>query len=392
MVDYVSQGLPTVWVHAVSVGEVNAAKPIIKQLLQEYPEHQIIITTVTPTGAEVVKQDFAENLRHYYLPYDLPFFISAFLHRCRPDIVIILETEIWPNLCHLSHKRSIPVLLVNARLSEKSANRYRLVSALTLETLKNITLIAAQTESDRKRFIELGANEADVKVMGNLKFDVQISDSALATAELAKQYFSGRTSIWIAASTHAGEEEIILEAHRLVMEQFPDSLLILAPRHPDRAQQLRALCDDKNLYVIRKTDELDFNESLNVFILDTLGELYAYYAAANLAFVGGSLVDRGGQNMLEPASLGLPVIVGPYTYNFTAISNMLHNCNAAVTVNSANELASTVCSAFADKTKTEASGKQAKITITNNRGSVDNLMALLRPFLEHIATNQKKVI
>ncbi len=392
LVDFPDTGKPVIWLHAVSVGEMNAASPLLVKLMEKYPAHAIVVTTVTPGGAQTLRLHFGDDIRHFYLPYDLPIFINRFLNTLKPQIAIIMETEIWPNLYYLCSQRDIPVLLINARLSEKSASKYRRVSALMRRTLENITIIAAQTQSDAERFLSFGVKDTSVSVTGNLKFDVTIPQSVSEQSESLKRYFSINRPLWIAASTQEGEDSIILDAHQRILDTYPDAVLILAPRHPERCSKVESLCAERGLSVRLRTDELPFMQEQQVYLLNTLGELQTHYAAAQVAFVGGSLVKRGGQNMLEPASLGIPVISGPYTYNFAEISNMLVEIGGLQKIHSASELAQLVCDYFADANLRHDAGEKARHFIESNKGNVVTTTALIDTFLNTGATYLKNEI
>ena len=381
------EGKPVLWIHAVSVGEVNAAKPIITKLQEQYSRYQILVTTVTPTGAYTLEQYFGEEIKHLYLPYDLPFSVNQFLQQIKPSVLITMETEIWPNLYQSCHNNKIPILIVNARLSEKSSKGYRLVSTLMKQTLEKVNVIAAQTDSDAERFISFGAVKDKVVVAGNLKFDVSIPHSVTEQAESLKRYFSVNRPVWIAASTQEGEEEIILQAHKEVLQKYPEAILILAPRHPDRVNKVASLCDAVNLKFIKRTDQRSFSSEHSVFILNTLGELQLHYAASQIAFVGGSLVNTGGQNMMEPASLGLPVISGPYTYNFTEVTRLLKENDALSVVSNADELASEVCLMLSDANHRHNMGEKGRKVIEESKGNIKRLMEVIEPYLTENETN-----
>ena len=378
--------------HAVSVGEVNAATPIVHRLLEHYSNHLILITTVTPTGEQTVKYHFRDEVEHRYLPYDLPIAVNQFIKKIKPVLLIAMETEIWPNLYYLCNKNNLPILLVNARLSKKSAKRYRLVSKLMKETLSKVNLIAAQTSSDAERFISFGAIRDKVSVIGNLKFDITIPQSITEQAESIKRYFSVNRPIWMAASTQEGEDEQILEAHNQILKTYPSSILILAPRHPERVPNVASLCAAKGFNVIKRTEQMPFSEDIQVYLLDTLGELQAHYAASELAFVGGSLVNTGGQNMLEPASLGIPVLSGPNTYNFSEISEMLSKAGVLKLVYSSKDLATAVCHLFEDANLRHNIGEKGRNVIESNRGNINHLMEMIEPYLSKDATYERKNI
>ena len=387
-----AQGAPVIWLHAVSVGETNAASPLLAKLLQEYPGYRILVTTVTPTGAQTLNMHFGEEIDHLYFPFDLPFIVRRFLNAVQPSLLVLMETEIWPNLCFECKRRQIPVMLINARLSEKSARRYRQVASLTNDTLNNISLIAAQTKNDGERFVLLGMPQDKIVITGNLKFDVAIPQSVSEQSEVIKRYFSTNRLVWIAASTQEGEEEAVLDAHLSILERRPDVILILAPRHPERANKIAALCVERRLKFLRKTDRLPFAAGHQVFLLDTLGELQAHYAAADVAFVGGSLVNRGGQNMMEPASLGIPVLAGPFTYNFTEITQMLMDAGGLQVVHDTRELSELVCKFLDDANLRHDAGEKARLVIKANQGNLPKIMDLFAGFLSSSATYTKNSI
>ncbi len=369
-----------IWIHAVSVGEVQASRPLVNALLEEYSDYKILITTMTPTGTDSVKQYFGDDVRHLYLPYDLPVSIKHFISVIKPSILIVMETELWPNLFHYCHKKNIPVIVVNARMSEKSAKGYRRFSSLTRPMLENISLIVAQGKKDAERLITLGADSDKVHVTGNLKFDIHLPHSVTEQAQALRRYLSVNRPVWIAASTHEGEEKIILDAFDKVLQQQALCLLVIVPRHPGRAAGVRELCTRRNLKVLCKSDNKECDENVEVFILDTLGELPMYYAAADVAFVGGSLTEIGGHNMLEPASLGLPVIMGPHVFNFQEISQLLLDEGAAWKVTNSDELSSRVSSLLGDANLRHSIGELGRNIIMKNRGNVEKIMELIRDF------------
>lgn len=372
---------PVIWVHAVSVGEVNSARPIINKLLTEHKEYQVIVTTVTPTGRQIVNQHYEDKIKHFYLPYDTPFAVNLFIKRISPSLLIIMETEIWPNLYNCCDKFNVPILLVNARLSEKSAKKYHLVSGLISKTLRKSSMIAAQSSNDANRFISLGIKKDKVFVVGNLKFDVSIANSVHKKVDALKLYFPLHRPIWIAASTQEGEDELILGAHIEVMKKYPDSILIIVPRHPERAKQIESLCCQMKINYIKKTNKKKITEDCHVYILDSLGELQEYYMISKIAFVGGSLVKRGGQNTLEPTAAGIPVLSGPHTYNFNEISEMLFKAKVLQYVHSLDELSKTVCNLFHNDDLRFSIKKRAHQVLELNKGNIECLMKLLRPYI-----------
>ena len=370
-----------IWLHAVSVGEVNAGRALVEYLLKNHGNFQVLITTVTPTGAATVKRHFPDQVLHFYFPYDLPLVIRRFLARVEPVIFISMETEIWPNLFHECRARGVPVLIINARLSEKSRNGYQKVAALARETFSLINTIAAQTRADAERFIELGAARERVHITGNLKFDITIPPDIEQQARSLRRYFPPDRPIWIAASTQAGEEAIILKAQLDILRQYQHAILILAPRHPARAAQIAGLCGQYQLDCIKHSSRAAFGAVHKVYLLDTLGELLPHYAAAQVAFVGGSLVDGGGQNMLEPAGLGLPVLCGPHTYNFSGVMALLRREAAIRIVNNSRELATEVNRLFSDADTRQLLGARARKAVADNGGSIKRVIDLIDPYL-----------
>ena len=375
-----------IWIHAVSVGEVNAARPIVDFLLDYYGQSeqsqiQIIITTVTPTGAKTVEHQFGNHVLHFYLPYDIPYCVKKFIKAIDPCLLITMETEIWPNLYKICNQHSVPILLVNARLSKQSMKGYKLFSGLIASTIKLVDKIAAQTQMDADRFIMLGAENKDVSVVGNLKFDIDIPQSIKEEAEPLRHYFSINRSIWMAASTHEGEEEIILKAHKKVLSIYSNAILILAPRHPDRADKIFTMCKKMGFFTATRTKHESFSDQHNVFLLDTLGELQLYYAASEIAFVGGSLVDVGGQNMLEPAVLNLPLIVGPYTSNFLEVRKLFIESEALCEVSNSLELSKKVIELIGDANLRYNLGERARAVVLANRGSSERTIDIISPYL-----------
>lgn len=374
-----------IWLHAVSVGEVQASRPLVKCLLEEYSDYKILITTMTPTGADSVAQYFGETVEHRYLPYDLPVAVKHFISVIEPSILIVMETELWPNLFHYCHEKNIPVVVVNARMSEKSARGYRRLSSLTRSTLEKVSLIVAQGQRDAERLIQLGAVSDKVNVTGNLKFDIHLPHSVTEQAQALRRYLSVNRPVWIAASTHKGEEKIILDAFDKVLEKQSQCLLVIVPRHPERSESVRELCTRRNFKVLSKSDNKECDENVNVFILDTLGELPIYYAAADVAFVGGSFTEIGGHNMLEPASLGVPVIMGPHVFNFQEISKLLLDEGAAWKVANVDELTIKVSGLLGDANLRHSTGERGKNIVLKNRGNVEKIMELIRDsFRTHV--------
>lgn len=374
-----------IWLHAVSVGEVRAARPLVDTLMQKYPDCTMFITTTTPTGADSVQQYFGGRVRHFYFPYDLPISVRRFIVKLNPSVVIIMETELWPNLFYFCHVNNIPVILINARMSEKSARGYSLISSLTHSMLDQVSLIITQGKKDAERFIALGADKGKVGVTKNLKFHIYSSDEINGQIEILKKYFPDDRPVWIAASTHEGEETIILDAFKKVLEEAPQCLLILAPRHPERSASIKKICHKQNFNVLCRSDKKRCNAHSQVFILDTLGELLACYAIADIAFIGGSFAKVGGHNMLEPASFGVPVMTGPHIFNFHEISRLLLEAGAAFQVFDENELSAGVNRLLGNAKLRYIMGQKGKHVLSSNIGSIQEVMGLAQDlFDEHL--------
>ncbi|MCB1737166.1 MAG: lipid IV(A) 3-deoxy-D-manno-octulosonic acid transferase [Gammaproteobacteria bacterium] len=372
---FTSPALPgrPIWVHAVSVGESVAAAPLIEGLLQQYPGVPVVVTTTTPTGSERVQALFGGRVFHVYAPYDLPFAINGFLGRTHPRLLLLMETEIWPNIIAACRARRVPVVLANARMSERSAKGYRRLGELTAQTLRQIDLIAAQTEVDRQRFIGLGADRHEVAVTGSIKFDTRIPASLREQGEVLRRQWGTGRPVWIAASTHEGEDEQVLDAFERVRTQIPDCLLVIVPRHPERFARVASLCRRRNLVTVLRSEGDPVEADCAVYLGDTMGELILLYAAADLAFVGGSLVPTGGHNVLEPAALGLPVLVGPHTFNFAEIVSMLLVHEAAREIADSNTLAEQVIELLSDANLRHVLGENGREIIEHNRGALERL-------------------
>ena len=367
----------TLWVHAVSVGEVQAAVPLVRALLAGGRDLRIVVTTTTPTGHERVQQALGNSVVHRYAPYDLPGAVRRFLERVRPQLVIIMETELWPNILHQCSRRRIPVLLANARLSEQSAASYRRVATTAGKMLASISCIAAQTRQDAARLISLGARADRVQVTGNTKFDVRLPASLSEEAQVLRRCFGVDRGVWIAASTHDGEEQQVLQAFEQVCKALPDSLLVLVPRHPTRAVSVAALVRKFGHVTAMRSESPVSCADASVFIGDTMGELPLFYAASDVAFVGGSLVREGGHNMLEPAALGIPVVFGPYVHDVAEISDRLLEVGAGRRVNDKDELATAVVEYMHDANLRHVAGQRGREFVKENRGALDLVMELV---------------
>lgn len=310
------------WVHAVSVGEVNAVAPLVNALLRDHPQHRVLITTITPTGSERVAALWGDRVAHVYLPYDLTGAVARFLRHFRPRVALIVETELWPNLLFACRDHGVPAYLVNARLSERSLRGYRALRPLVGRALRTMRAVAAQSDADASRFLRLGARAEQVVVHGNLKFDTRVDPGIAVFAEEFRKRIVGRP-VWIAASTHPDEESAMLAVDRHLRMRWPQLLMLWAPRHPERFRPVTQLAIDTGLQVAtRKLTQLP-DAADDVFVIDTLGELMGFYACADVAFVGGSLQPVGGHNLLEPAAVGTAIVTGPHLHNFSDIAEQL---------------------------------------------------------------------
>jgi 3-deoxy-D-manno-octulosonic-acid transferase len=378
-------GLPAmrqggIWVHAVSVGESIAAAPMIRALLERYPDAPVTVTCMTPTGSERIRAMFAQEprIQHCYLPYDLPWAAGRFLDHVQPRLGIIMETELWPNHIDQCARRGIPVMLANARLSERSARGYGRFARLTRPMLAQMSGFAVQTEVEARRFIDLGARPECVTVTGSIKFDLNIDPQLLeSAARLREQWQTTGRPVWIAASTHAGEDESVLAAHRQVLASHPDALLILVPRHPERFGSVHDLCQQQGFATVRRSTGQDVTLATSVLLGDTMGELLFLYALADVAFVGGSLVPNGGHNLLEPAALAKPVLSGPHLFNFLEIAAMLRSAGALEEVNDTKALAAAVLRLF-DQPEIARSRASAGLSVMKaNQGALQRLLDLI---------------
>nr|WP_207280543.1 lipid IV(A) 3-deoxy-D-manno-octulosonic acid transferase [Thiocystis violacea] len=371
-----------IWLHAVSVGEAQAAEPLIRRWLKRDPARRILVTTTTPTGAARVRELFGASVEHRYTPFDLPGLLERFLDQIRPALVVVMETEIWPNTLAACERRAIPVVLANARLSERSARGYARLPGLTRETLRRFALIAAQADADARRFVDLGADPGRVRVTGSIKFDLRQPASQLEKAEAIRRIWGPQRPVWVAASTHEGEEVRLLKAHRRLLERMPEALLVLVPRHPERFDRVASLVVREGFSLTRRTGETDGDSGASVFLGDTMGELPAFLAAGDAAFIGGSLVPTGGHNPLEAAAAGVPVAVGPYTFNFAAMTAMLLDEGAAARVADAEQLAERMLTWLEDATLRARMGARGLAVVERNRGALDRLVVLIDGVLD----------
>ena len=371
----------SIWIHAVSVGEVVAAAPLVRALRRLYPDVPLLVTTVTPTGAARVAAIFGDDVHHAYIPFEMPVAINAFFASVNPLITLIMETEIWPNLYQGCGVRKIPLVLVSARISPKSVDSYRKLLPLFKETLSHGIVIAAQSKADADRFISLGASQERTRITGNIKFDIELpEDIVVLGGELRRNLFPNRP-VWIAASTHDKEEGMILDAHQRLLLQHQDLLLILVPRHPQRFSVVRELLEKRGMPTVLRTEQKHCDPDTLVFLGDTMGEVTVFYAASDIAFVGGSLVPIGGHNMLEPAALGIPIITGPHVFNAQEIADSFIDNAACRMVENPDELVATVDGLLSNLDDARELGSRGLNILTNNRGALKRLLEVIEPLI-----------
>ena len=364
-----TEGKTVLWIHAVSVGEVNASIPLVRSLLDTYSNSEILVTTSTPTGSKILLDKMGARVKHQYVPLDLPACLNVFLDRWNPKAVIVLETEIWPNILAVCKERGIFTALVNARLSEKSKDKYNMVQPLAAETLGNLDLLIAQYDSDANRFKEINTN-LKIEVCGNLKFDQQVPEEMHSISSSIRDSWSEgeQRPTLIAASTHETEEEFVLDAFLEILEEAKDALLIIVPRHPERFETVFEYIQNRDLSVARRSKKEDVTPETKVLLGDTMGELNFLYSVSDVAFVGGSLVDHGGQNLLEPASLGLPLSSGKSLRNFQEIADELQEDKALFLIEQQKELSDFFIEMISKPRKSARIGKASAKVFEKNRG------------------------
>lgn len=369
-----------IWFHAVSLGETVAVAPLVERVLQEFPEHQILVTHMTLTGYRQVEKQFGERVFHQYLPYDLPFLIGPFLRRLTPKLLIIVETELWPNLLQQCRRYSIPVMLANGRMNSRSAKRYSRFSAISLPMLQSVTKVAVQTERDYQQFKLLGLTDSSLAVCGNLKYDQVIPDALVQQGkQLADQW---RRLIWVAASTHPGEDEVVLKVHKQLLKQYPNLLLVLVPRHPERFDSVAELIGQNKLSFVRHSDNQYPTDQQQVWLGDTLGQMFLYYALSDIALVAGSLKPIGGHNPIEPAALGKPVLMGPEVFKCRDLHDQLVDAGALLPV-TVESLYQQLQMLLDDPKKKSEMGQRALSWVEANRGAVDRQFSVLCSLLAH---------
>jgi len=371
-----------IWFHTVSVGEFLAAASLIEQVMLAYPNKLITITTTTPTGSAQVRQRFAQAIEqgrvfHVYLPYDIPLFLHNFLRRIQPALLVILETELWPNLIACAKANGCRVLVANGRLSEKSAAGYAKFPKLARPLLAALDGLAAQNAVDGERFMSVGLPKSALTVTGSIKFDVQVPESCYQQAAAYRQQWGEQREVWIMASTHKGEDEIALAAHRRVLAKHADALLVIVPRHPERFNDVAQLIREQGFNLARRSQDTSISTSTEVLLVDSMGELMGFLAASQICCMGGTFTDNGGHNPLEPAALGLPVVMGPSQFNFAQICDLLTQAGALKTVGGFDDLAQQVLLWFDHQEQARSAGAQGQHVVENNRGAKERVFELI---------------
>jgi 3-deoxy-D-manno-octulosonic-acid transferase len=372
---------PTIWVHAVSMGEVQASAALVRSLSARYPQWPLVLTTVTPTGAQRARALFGAAVHVRYIPLDLPGGVRRFFDRVQPRLAVILETELWPNLYHECGHRKVPLVLASARISPRSVHRYRRLVSLFRETLSHGIVIAAQSASDAERFKSIGANPAHTHVIGNIKFDFQVPPGLESEGERLRERYAAGRAVWVAGSTHEGEEDIVLDAHARVRQGVRDALLVLVPRHPNRFDAVATHLRRRGIRFVMLSSESPVRRDTEVLLVDTVGQLLTFYAAADVAFVGGSLVPIGGHNLLEPAALRRPILTGPNNFNSEDIAQLLVEVGAQQVVHNAEELAAQVTLLLTEPAECERRGALGRRALDENRGALKRLLDLVDPLL-----------
>ena len=360
--------------HCVSVGETNAAIPLIKNVQRQYPQWPITVTTMTPTGSEQVRSAFGDSVFHVYLPFDTPNAVKRFLAKIRPRLMVIIETELWPNLLHFTRINNTKVLLANARLSEKSAAGYKKYQHVSREMMSDINIVAAQNSEDALRFNQLGLDQDKLIISGNIKFDIQLKNELTQKSQRLKKLWAKHRAVWVVGSIHFKEVDSIIQAFKQVLLVSPDVLLIVAPRHPEIFTEVAGIIENAQLSMRKRSDNMIPQADTQVFLADSMGELLLFWGMADIAFVGGSLIERGGHNPLEPAAFGLPVLSGPHVFNFKAIYQLLEQREAVLITNNPQELATRVLELLHDKAYRESLGHNALKVIEENSGAISKLM------------------
>ena len=371
-----------IWIHAASVGEAIAIVPIIKALKQAYPEQAIVVTTTTSTGAEQIAK-LGDWVEHRYMPIDFGWCVRGFLKAIKPKLFLIVEKELWLNTLTCVHHQNIPTIIVNARLSERSAKRYQSFSFFTHQLINKIDRILCLHDDDARRFIAIGAQQHQVTVTGSIKYDLSIADTVFEQARQLRQQLGIERPIFVAASTHQGEDEQVLDAYQAVQQQYSNAMVIIVPRHPQRFDSVAKLALDRGLQVHRRTDATPIHVNTQLYLADTMGEMLVMLAAADVTFMGGSLVGEkvGGHNLLEPAAVAKPAITGPSYYNFEDITQQLLAAGAIEICHNSHQLAQQLIALFNDPQRQQHMGIQGQRIVIENQGAVNKTIASISHYL-----------
>lgn len=366
-----------IWLHAVSVGETLAAITLIQALQKRFPNLSMTVTSTTPTGSAQVKRLCGDKVFHVYFPYDLPFAVIGFLKRIKPILWVNMETELWPNALFYAHQQKLPIIIANGRLSERSERQYARLGSFMKWMLSCITMVAAQSKIDGQRFLALGLDPKRLNVTGNVKFDVPLKPGVEVDSQNLRKLWGSTRLVWIAASTHHPEEEVVLKVFKALREMFPDLLLIIVPRHLERFDKVADLIDHQGYRFARRSKQDKVSPETDILLVDTLGELPLFYSAADIAFVGGSLANIGGHNTLEPALVSVPMVVGPHVHNFTDITKALSDAGALKQVKDAEELKDVLLYWLRTPEARCKAGKQGQQVVLDNRGAVEKTVKLI---------------
>ena len=379
------------WVHAVSVGETMAAHSLIEQWQRRHPDIPVLVTSMTPTGSETVRKLFGSSVHHAYLPWDFAHLQKRLIQRLKPRILVIMETELWPNLIRACEREDVPVLLANARLSEKSQKGYRKLPSLTRPMLQSLTGIAAQHSPDADRFAALGIDERRIQVTGSVKFDLELNAQHSAKARKLKASI-GRRPIWIAASTHEGEDEKLLRVHAKLKIKLPNALLILVPRHPERADRIAGQLYKQHFNFARRSTGEEPKTEHSVYLVDTLGEMMTFFELADAAFIGNSLNGGGGHNPIEPAAVARPVLIGPSYVNFQSIIEAMRSEQSVVIIQSEDELKNRLLGLMQSKDLRDTYGQRAYLFYQQQQGALKRLLTWIEDLIDLKPTGKQRAL
>ncbi len=372
-----------IWIHAVSVGEVNAAIPLVKALLEKYEDRVITVTTMTPTGSDRVKSVFGDSIQHCYLPYDYPGSVKRFFNRVKPALGMVMETEIWPNLITECHKRNIPLIYTNVRLSTRSLKGYLKFKSLFEPVLKKVDKFAVQAEADAQRIKHLGASSDAVEVTGSIKFDMPLPASLIEAAQSVRRTLGRNRPVWVAGSTREGEESYVIESYLLAKKSIENLMLVLVPRHPERFNSVLRLCNRRGCKTVLRSESVgEVSEDTDIYLVDSMGELALFISASDVVYIGGSLVPTGGHNLLEACAAGVAVIFGPHMFNFKDISELVLAKGAGIQIANSEELGEVVIKLINDPILRDQYGTYGKELIEENKGALDKICAMVDNYLE----------